>query len=328
VLIGIDPVVVTVGSLAVRWYGLLALVGLGVGVWLTLREATRQHLGHDAVLVALSWAIPVGVLSARLVYVVGWWDSYLTRPADVWRLSLSELSLWGGLAGGLVAAVVALRHDPGLRRRVLDAAAPAAALAIAIGGLGAFVDGHGQGIPTAVPWATMYSSPLASTPDFGVPRHPVQVYEALIALGLFAVVSRLPVAMRAVALLTLMAGARVALGNVHVEPAFVFGFQLEQLLAIVIGAIAVFVGLRHMRHVTRVTMFMKPGCHLCEVALAELETLRRRYPHQLETVDITSDANLLAQFGERVPVVRVGEREYAAPLMRATLERALQSHAS
>ncbi len=75
----------------------------------------------------------------------------------------------------------------------------------------------------------------------------------------------------------------------------------------------------------RVVLFSKPDCHLCQEALRELETLRARYPHQLEVVDITTDPVLMQAYGERIPVVQVGRREYAAPLTPSMLERALRA---
>jgi len=52
--------------------------------------------------------------------------------------------------------------------------------------------------------------------------------------------------------------------------------------------------------------------------------MRAKYPHELEVVDITSDDRLRAAYGERIPVLRIGEREVDAPLTRMVLERALR----
>ncbi len=73
-----------------------------------------------------------------------------------------------------------------------------------------------------------------------------------------------------------------------------------------------------------VTLYTKPGCHLCEDAAAELGRLRGRFPHELRLIDITSDTDLMHQYGERIPVVAVAGREHDAPLSAAVLERALQ----
>jgi hypothetical protein len=74
----------------------------------------------------------------------------------------------------------------------------------------------------------------------------------------------------------------------------------------------------------RATLYTKPGCHLCEQALADLERLRRRYPHELRLVDITTDPELMRAYGERIPVLSIDGREQAAPLPAAVLERELR----
>jgi hypothetical protein len=72
-----------------------------------------------------------------------------------------------------------------------------------------------------------------------------------------------------------------------------------------------------------VTLYSKPGCHLCETAVAELKRLQTRHPHTLELIDITASADLMRDYGERIPVVSIDGIEYAAPLGRADLEKAL-----
>ena len=80
------------------------------------------------------------------------------------------------------------------------------------------------------------------------------------------------------------------------------------------------------------TLYSRPGCHLCEEVADRLERLRHRYPHSLRVVDITLDPTLLERYGERIPVLALapfdgGDRgeEYDAPavLLAAVLERAL-----
>ena len=258
-----DSVLVSIGPLTVRWFGLLVLVGLAVALWAGLRELDRQQLSRAAALDALAWAIPAGVLIGRLVYVLGWWDYYFTHSADIWQLSLDGLSLWGALVGGGAVALARLGGDPKRRRRILDAVVPAIALGIVIGRLGAFLDGSGQGVPSSLPWATQYSNPLAATPDFGVPRHPAQVYDALVALGLWFVLSRIapqraPAGTRLACFCLIYGLARVALGSVRGDPAFLFGLQIEQLLALVVVGFGAFVGVRTLAAVPRGRVASQP----------------------------------------------------------------------
>jgi hypothetical protein len=74
-----------------------------------------------------------------------------------------------------------------------------------------------------------------------------------------------------------------------------------------------------------VQLYSRPGCHLCEQAQADLVRLARRYPHSLEVLDITASDDLLERYGQRIPVVRIGQQEYAAPLEASQLERGLQA---
>jgi phosphatidylglycerol:prolipoprotein diacylglycerol transferase len=250
-----DPILVTFGPLAVRWFGLLALVGLAVAVGGTLRALRADPKARAATLDALAWALPIGVVMARAVHVIGWWDYYFTHSGEIWQLSLDGLSLWGGLLGGGAVALARLGRDSPRRWQVLDAAAPSVALGIAIGRLGAFLDGHGQGLPSDAPWATQYANPLAATPDFGVSRHPAQAYDGLVALGLWLVLSRIPAqapaGTRAVCLCLGYAAARLVLGSVRADPAFLFGLQIEQLLALVAVGWGVIVGARLLARIPR-----------------------------------------------------------------------------
>jgi phosphatidylglycerol---prolipoprotein diacylglyceryl transferase len=235
VVIGLDPVILSFGGLAVRWFGVLAVLGLCVGTWLTLRHTRCVGLNDSVVLGALAWAIPIGTLTARLAHVLGIWDFYLTHPSDIGRFGVQDLSLWGGLVGAGLTIAFRLRRHP-FRAHVLDAAATGLALGIVVGRIGAFVDGHGQGLPTSLAWATLYTHPLASTPDFGVWRHPAQAYDGLVALALLLLITRVRASwapgVRAKTFLAGYAAARVALGAVRLDPPFLFGLQLDQLLAI------------------------------------------------------------------------------------------------
>jgi glutaredoxin len=74
----------------------------------------------------------------------------------------------------------------------------------------------------------------------------------------------------------------------------------------------------------KVTLFSKPDCHLCEAARLELEHIGSTRALQIEVVDITTDAVLLNKYGERIPVLQVGWREYAAPLTQQVIQRALR----
>ena len=74
----------------------------------------------------------------------------------------------------------------------------------------------------------------------------------------------------------------------------------------------------------RVTLFGKPGCHLCDHALAVVEEVGARRGFELVQVDITLDPRLHARYGERIPVISVdGEELFEYHLDAEALEGAL-----
>jgi phosphatidylglycerol:prolipoprotein diacylglycerol transferase len=255
-LIDVDPVLLSFGPLAVRWFGLLAGVGLAVAIWLSLRELRRQRLSRKLALDALAWGLPAGLVTAWLVHRIGYWDYYLTNAGAAWQLSVDSLSLWGGLVGGCLVGAARLRRDPIPRRRILDAIVPFAALGIAIGRFGEFLDGHGQGLPSTLPWATQYANRLAASPDFGVLRHPAQLYDGLFVLALFAMLivlqTAVPAGSRLAIFFVLYGLERLVIGQVRLDPSFLFGLQIEQLLALGCVGFGLVYGLQPwLRRVTR-----------------------------------------------------------------------------
>jgi glutaredoxin len=80
---------------------------------------------------------------------------------------------------------------------------------------------------------------------------------------------------------------------------------------------------------TQLTLYGKPGCHLCEEARAVVDQVRARRPFDLEEVDITRDPRLEALYRERIPVIAIDGEEALELVIEATeLERCLASMAT
>src|SRR5262249_17815019 len=116
----------------------------------------------------------------------------------------------------------------------------------ALAQVGCFLNGDGQGLPSSLPWATQYRSIDALTPDFGVPRHPAQLYQLLadlLVLGITLLVPRVPfpTGVRACFWLGLYGLSRLTIGLVRLDPPLLLGLQLAQLLglAAVVAAAAI-----------------------------------------------------------------------------------------
>jgi phosphatidylglycerol---prolipoprotein diacylglyceryl transferase len=172
----IPPDIFRVGPIAMRWYGVMYVVGYAVGIWLARRRVRRglTPFGND-VIDALVVYLVVGMLvGARLVYVLVYdRPQYAAHPLDVLAVWHGGLSFHGAVIGMFVACVVFARRRRVPFWSVLDTLAICGTPGLFFGRIGNFINGELYGRPTNVPWAMIFpGDPLR------LPRHPSQLYEA------------------------------------------------------------------------------------------------------------------------------------------------------
>ena len=190
----IDHVAFAIGPVAVHWYGLAYLAGIGIGWWLGRRRAARdawrgwtpRHVDDLVFFIVLG-----AIIGGRMGYVLFYdLDRLLSDPWLIFRVWEGGMSFHGGLIGVIVAAgLFGRRHRMGFFA-VCDFIAPLVPPGLGAGRIGNFVNGELWGKPASVPWAMAF-------PGAGPqPRHPSQLYEAVLeGLVLFLLLwwfSRLP----------------------------------------------------------------------------------------------------------------------------------------
>ena len=227
----LDTTVIALGPLAVHWFGLFLLGGLAAG----LATAARAGVPRRTLLFLASWAVPCGLLGARLVHLLDGWAFYAEEPDQLLALHQGGLSLWGALLAGGAAALIAARRAGLDAPWLADRLTPAALLGEAVGRIGTFLGGDGVGAPTLLPWGVVYRHNSALSPDFDLPRHPVQLYLALFALALALVLRRWPTAppgRRALAGLTLYGAGRLLLGFLAAPAPLLLGLSQAQAIGL------------------------------------------------------------------------------------------------
>lgn len=173
----IDPVLVEIGPIAVRWYALAYILGLLLG-WRYVRWLRRGHpagwteMDIDDFLV---WATVGVILGGRFGYVLAYNGAlFLDEPLEIFAIWQGGMSFHGGLVGVTVAIVAY-----GLKRgksflALADRIACATPIGLLFGRLANFVNGELYGRASEAPWAMVF-------PRGGpVPRHPSQLYEAVL----------------------------------------------------------------------------------------------------------------------------------------------------
>ena len=189
----IDPVLIHLGPLAIRWYALGYIVGIVAG-WFYARAiiASPGLWGGPAPLTVadfddfIIWVTFGIIFGGRIGYVLFYnLPHFATHPLEIFELWNGGMSFHGGVLGVIVAVVLfALRrHIPMLS--LADVTTAVAPIGLFLGRIANFINGELWGRPTDVPWAMVF-------PNGGpIPRHPSQLYEAtleglilLIVLGI------------------------------------------------------------------------------------------------------------------------------------------------
>lgn len=156
-----------------------------------VRSGRRAGLNPELMTSLGLWAIIGALVGAKALLLLRTIQDLAATPVDVWSLLTSAGDFYGGFIGGLVASAWFFwRHRPLPFWRLADVCAPAIALGQAIGRIGCFMAGDDYGRPTAASWAVRFTDPDAATiggAPLGVPLHPVQLYESVVCLAIFAV---------------------------------------------------------------------------------------------------------------------------------------------
>ncbi len=181
----IDPIAIKVGPFAIRWYALSYITGILLGWWHMRRiaaeppKAMTETQSDDLVV----WCTLGIVLGGRLGYVLFYQPSYyLAHPDEALALWHGGMSFHGGLLGVVLALVLFTWRQRLSFLMVGDVVCCAVPIGLFLGRLANFVNGELYGRPSDLPWAMVF-------PHGGpIPRHPSQLYEALLeGVALFLV---------------------------------------------------------------------------------------------------------------------------------------------
>jgi phosphatidylglycerol:prolipoprotein diacylglycerol transferase len=171
----IDPVLIHLGPIQIRWYGTMYLLGFLIG-YLLLKKQIREGIFGITVdqLGGLTTALILGViLGGRLGYVLFYdFSTYLHHPLQVFALWKGGMSFHGGLLGTIVAGAVFCRREGLALLPVADRVSVVVPVGLGLGRIANFINNELVGRVTDVPWGMVF-------PGYGpLPRHPSQLYEA------------------------------------------------------------------------------------------------------------------------------------------------------
>jgi phosphatidylglycerol---prolipoprotein diacylglyceryl transferase len=189
-----DPVLISFGPIAIRWYALAYIVGILLG-WLYARSIIKRESfwGGAAPLTPadfddfILWVTLGIILGGRIGYVLFYNPAYFAEnPLESLELWKGGMSFHGGFLGCVLAVILFARHRRIPILSLGDLTCAAATIGLFLGRIANFINGELWGRPSDVPWAMVF-------PNGGpLPRHPSQLYEAFLeGLVLFIVLNLL-----------------------------------------------------------------------------------------------------------------------------------------
>ncbi|MEU5965017.1 prolipoprotein diacylglyceryl transferase [Micromonospora parva] len=191
------------GPVPIRAYALCIIAGIVLACWVTERRLRQRGVAPGAVLDIAVWAVPAGIIGARIYHVITSPEKYFGAGGDpmkafaIWE---GGLGIWGAVAGGAVGAWIAARQLGIPFSVVADALAPGLPLAQAVGRVGNWFNNELFGARTTLPWGLEIHRMDPDNPghalrdDAGQPilepglYQPTFLYEALWNLGVVALV--------------------------------------------------------------------------------------------------------------------------------------------
>jgi phosphatidylglycerol:prolipoprotein diacylglycerol transferase len=236
ITIGMSPNIFDTGSLVLSWHGLLTFVAVAVSVYLVARWGAREGLVADSIYSVSVWAIIGGIVGARLVHVIDFWDEiYQHDPISLLYVWEGGIAIYGAITGGFIAGAlyIIIRNSSwflalwarffrfaGTPTRaplptighLADITAPALLISMAIGRVGDIINGEHFAKATELPWGIIYTH--QDSPGLGRPAsHPAVAYELLFDLALLGIVWPLRHRLRPHGMLFVLYGALYSVGR-------------------------------------------------------------------------------------------------------------------
>lgn len=239
ITISISPIAFTIGSVSVRWYGIMiALAVLVLVLWMLWEVKRGAKLSYETIITTALVAVPSGIIFARLLHVIDMWDYYMANPGQI--IGFSGLAIFGSILGAALGIWICSRFLHYRFGYLADLLAPGIILAQAVGRVGCTINGCCYGIeaPAWLPWSVVYTHPESYAP-LGVALHPTQPYELIFCLIVFGVLLRLrgrfkPEGSLFLIYLGLYSAWRVGISFLRDGTPFLFGLQQAQVIGIIV----------------------------------------------------------------------------------------------
>lgn len=174
----LNPIAFTIGPFSARWYGIAYVLGFICAAFVIYKVGKHWKLkfDFDSICIVLICAMVGVIIGGRFGYVLFYnFEMYAANPLEIFNFSHGGMSFHGGFVGALLAGIVAAKIIKMPYLTLVDLAVIGVPLGLMFGRVANFINGELWGAPTSLPWGVIFGG-IAGVE----PRHPSQLYEALL----------------------------------------------------------------------------------------------------------------------------------------------------
>lgn len=181
-LLAINPVAISLGSIEVRWYGILIALGIVLAFIVVQKEMVKRGMHPDFLTDLLIWAVPISIIAARIYYVIFTWDYYQDHPGQIIQIWQGGIAIHGALIGAFITTYVYTKRRGISFWKVTDIAAAGLLIGQIIGRWGNFMNQEAHGGPVSAKFLETTIIPdwiMNQMTIEGVTYHPTFLYESV-----------------------------------------------------------------------------------------------------------------------------------------------------
>ncbi|WAW15596.1 prolipoprotein diacylglyceryl transferase [Peptostreptococcus equinus] len=177
-----DRIAFTIFGIDVMWYGILIAIGMILAVLISSKYAKKLGYDENLVIDLCIALIPIGVIGARVYYVIFNWSAYSGNIMEMINIRGGGLAIHGGILFGLLTIFIYSKIKKIDFFKLTDVVVLGLPLAQSIGRWGNFINGEAHGGPTNLPWGIMVD---------GQKVHPTFLYESISNVLIFILLFKL-----------------------------------------------------------------------------------------------------------------------------------------